>query len=379
MVDITDTITDAFAEKYGFEEYAKGINAFVKAQVQFLTELSVSQITVALQHSNPDGFTQKYIEAYSISNLIKIAEHEKNDMLKIAKQFQESNPTKAATYQYLANVWNGVLENNQKTLNSFTDVDKIFKTLDNTQLVFNVSKMTSEFIDKYHDESLLSAIGENFFEPAAKLLNDVYFGNLFSEFLVPKMNKIILDWGLNPKSLVMHAAKGGLITLALTVEYELLKWVFTKLFESELIHLYDREWFIEASDMIFDSLKDAYENIYDNETLISWSDKVFGAFDNVKVGSAEFNAVSSIYSLLQANARNTLNEADWKQLFGADEVRKMDMDKVKNVLKESIKIITGKEITVDTTEQMVKAVQENYKAFKDVRGFDLLLIVSIKT
>ncbi|MBR6026751.1 MAG: hypothetical protein IK065_04045 [Neisseriaceae bacterium] len=38
MVDITDTITDAFAEKYELEKYAKGINAFVKAQVQFLTE-----------------------------------------------------------------------------------------------------------------------------------------------------------------------------------------------------------------------------------------------------------------------------------------------------------------------------------------------------
>ena len=38
MSDITDTITDAFAEKYKLEEYAKGINKFVEAQVQFLTK-----------------------------------------------------------------------------------------------------------------------------------------------------------------------------------------------------------------------------------------------------------------------------------------------------------------------------------------------------
>ena len=81
-----------------------------------------------------------------------------------------------------------------------------------------------------------------------------------------------------------------------------------------------------------------------------------------------------MYGLLQTSMHNTLDDYQWKYLLGSSEVRNMDIEKVKNLFAQSIQIITGKEIAVDTPEQMIKAVQENYKAFKDVRGFDLILM-----
>ncbi|MBR6026749.1 MAG: hypothetical protein IK065_04035, partial [Neisseriaceae bacterium] len=161
-------------------------------------------------------------------------------------------------------------------------------------------------------------------------------------------DSIISKLGLNPKTLASIALRSFGAQVLLTAEFYAI--------ESLAEYLFDKA------------------GLYDNETYISLSDKIFRTIDGVTITDPlEFDAVSSVYSLLQANARNTLNEADWKQLFGADEIRKMDMDKVKNVLKQSIRLITGKEIEINTTEDMIKAVQENYKAFKDVRGFSLLL------
>ena len=92
MSDVIDT-----SKTYDSEKYAKAINASVDAMVKFVYELSLSQVTVALQK---EGFTktltQQDIEAYSTANLIDFAKQEKAEMLKLATE-HNTNSIKATT------------------------------------------------------------------------------------------------------------------------------------------------------------------------------------------------------------------------------------------------------------------------------------------
>ncbi|MBR6026365.1 MAG: hypothetical protein IK065_02050, partial [Neisseriaceae bacterium] len=352
MSDINDTITDVIVEKYDLDKYSQAINVSVDAMVKFVTELSISQVAVAFTKEGfTETLTQQDIEAHSMASIINFAKKEKAEMLELATKEQGTNSVKATTYQYLADVWEKVADNNQKALDklaSNTLNDKIFDTLGKVEIVKNISKMTIDFVEDAYKDGFSGAT-VNGLDATAHTLHDIVYGKFYNELLVPKMDKIILNWGLNPKSLVMHAAKGGLIGLLLTAEYKFIKWATYEICNSETVHLFDREWFVSASDWIF------------------------GNLDKIAIGSDEFDAVASVYTLLQTNSDWGLTDDEWLQLLGSDEVRNMDIAKVKHVLAESIKIITGNEIKINTTEDMVNAVKENYEAFKNVRGFGLMV------
>ena len=223
MSDINDTTTDVIVEKYDLDKYSQAINASVDAMVKFVSELSISQVTVALQKEGfTETLTQQDIEAHSMASIINFAKKEKAEMLELAAKAQSTNSVKATTYQYLADVWEKVADNNQKSLDklaSNTLNDKIFDTLGKVDIVKNISKMTIDFVEDAYKDGFSNAT-VNGLDATARTLHDIVYGKFYNELLVPKMDKIILDWGLNPKSLTMYAAKGGLIGLLLTAEYE---------------------------------------------------------------------------------------------------------------------------------------------------------------
>ena len=334
-----------------FDKFVDGFVDFSKNLFSKFAELSVAQTVLLLEQAQASGkltqpLTQVDIQAFSQYTMIENAKMASNRMLELANK--EGNEVKAAEYRKLANNYDALANVHQNELNKLAGYKlntTIFDGLDKMLLVDNITQFIVDFINQSYTDGLADAIASHYDE-AAKLVDDVL---IFKTTIPNWVDSLIAKIGLNPKSLSGIAMKGFGLNFLFTVEYYAVEWFFR--------------------EIVFEKL-----GLYENETYISLSDKIFGSLDSIKIGTTEFDAVSSVYALLQANARNTLDETQWARLFGSDEVRKMNMEMVRDVLKESIKIIAGKEIAVDTPEQMIKAVQENYGAFKKARGFDLIVI-----
>ena len=317
-------------------------------------ELSVAQTVLLLEQAQMSGkltqpLTQVDIQAFSQYNMIenaKMASHRLQELANIANK--EKDVVKAAWYQKLAHSYDALVNVHQNELNKLAGYKlntTIFEGLDKALLVENITHFTVDFINQSYTDGLADAIGTHYDEAAA-LVDDVL---IFKTTIPNWVDSLIAKIGLNSKSLSGIAMKGFGLNMAFTLEYYAVEWFFR--------------------EVVFEPL-----GLYENETYISLSDKIFGSLDSIKIGTSDFDAVSSVYALLQANARNTLDETQWARLFGSDEVRKMDMEMVNDVLKQSIKLVTGENVAVNNTSNIIYEVKKNYEAFKKVCGFDLLTI-----
>ena len=337
------------------ELWEKFCDSFEKNFYVKSTQLTIAQVASLLEGYQPGTLTQVDIDASSAyativqSKLIaaNLMDKSKTASNKVMGKLYE---TMSHAYEKLSSIYttelNKIAKNNGASVSSnpFETLENIsgklkfnesmFQKFTRADVVENIAQIAGQFAQSFYDNEIdHSEAFANAVHNGLHLLNDAVVTTFLNEKLVPILDSWIAKVGLNPKTLPMLAAKGFGINLILTVEFEVVSKLAYKILDSDYVHLYDREWFVSASDWIF------------------------GNLDKIAIGSAEFDAVSSVYALLQANADKNyhLSVEEWNILFGSDEVRNMDIAKVKDVLASAVKIVTGKEITVNTT-----AVGEGY-------------------
>ena len=359
-IEFADKVTKNFSEK--------------------IAEFSVALVTVALSENELDikggiaNITQTDIRALNLATASNMAKKLAEQMQEKVKLLEVSNPLQSKIYSLIGETLHVEADAYNNRLNEYAQLNKatvgstpfetvenishkfntnLFSKLDRAIIFTNIGEMIVDFVENYKiSDSINSETLLDFTGSALEVIRD--YATTLEKFKAPSIDNLVSKLGLNPKTLLGVAAKGFAINAVLTLDYVIVKAVAEAIFDSEYVHLYDREWFVSASD------------------------KIFGSLDNIAIGSAEFDAVSSVYALLQANADKNyqLSIEEWNILFGSDEVRNMDIAKVKDVLASAVKIVTGKEITVNTTEDMVNAVKEYYDEFQAVRGFGFMVPLS---